>query len=156
MTIEPTTGWYYGTDLDWDGMPYWDALCDCSLQPDDDDDDYNDHECYCTIQYLGDWTITDDNMLEPDPDGEHGFAAIYDGNDNTLAVVWSKTLRVGNVGSPCIPGQASASDDDPEYTGNDDNLLQTIPGIMAAGQFAGPTAQTVYYGLPDHCIYKGE
>lgn len=155
MMIEPTTGWYYGTIIDWDGMPY-DSLCDCCAVPADDDNDDYERECYCTTLYYGDWYVTDDGKLDVDEDGGDGFAAIYDSNDNTMAVVWSKTLRVGSVGSPCIPGQASANDDDPIYTGNDDNLLQCLPGVMAAGQFAGPSAQTVYYGLPDDCIYKGE
>jgi len=144
--MQPTTGWYSGNDLDWDGMGF-PVACDC--QP-DENDEYPE-ECYCDLHYYGDFIEGDDGMLEPDPDGQ--WAAVYNSNTNDLAVIWSKTLRVGQLGSPCIPGQVSADMDDEEYDGDDNSLVPAHVGMMHGTQFAGPTARTVYYGLPDECIY---
>jgi len=66
----------------------------------------------------GDWIKTnergepdDDGKYAPDPDGE--FAAIYNTNECTLQVVFSRHIRYGKPAFLCYPGQVDAAQDDP-------------------------------------------
>ena len=146
---KPTTGVYGGNELDWDGMPYdWidldyescvnDIMNDEGIDEEDKDEAIENLSNYFesgdTLLY-GSWIKDENGQYIPDKsstdDGD--FAAILNVNVNTLQVVWSRTIRYGQLASPCYPGQVSTSEDD--TTAPDDTHVQA------------------YYALPEGCIY---
>jgi hypothetical protein len=66
-----------------------------------------DPEGYCgdsTNFLYGDWIKVEDKYA-PDRSGPRGYAAIYDSNDNTIQVVWSRWAVLCARCSPCFPDQ---------------------------------------------------
>lgn len=117
---EPTTGVLTGNQID--NWPYdWIDLGYVDMRNDHGDiDGYNpdcehcqEWERYCLDMYepngmeshlWGDWKLDDDGLYEPDKTGE--YAAIYNPNENTVQVVWSRYTTTAAMCSPCYPGQA--------------------------------------------------
>ncbi len=161
--MKPTTGWYNGNDADWDGMgdpeyPNYGRYCSecgnelhklfqgkctsCRCEIDWEDEEIAPDE----KQYYGSWKRKG-RFWSPDRSGD--FAAIFDSNDNGIAVVWSKFVRYGHQGSPCIPGQVHAEPDDPSESPSGVAIMEMTPGEVApyGRPFVSP-----YYALPDYCL----
>jgi hypothetical protein len=120
---EPITGVLNGNQIAWEWMD--DGTClDCEEVINKhyrhtDFDEYCEKCPYCVeaddfcLDWLlceghdhiyGDWILdTKTEQYSPDEKGE--FAAIYNGNYNTLQVVWSKFTTRAALCSPCYPGQ---------------------------------------------------
>ena len=59
---------------------------------------------YSETLLFGNWKLVNE-LYEPDTSGE--YAAIYNNNENTIQIVFSKTIKSGcGLCSPCFPGQA--------------------------------------------------
>lgn len=142
--LGPTTGVYGGNQVNWEYMPQDDIDLFCEeavaeLEADGLDED----EIAAELKYweggderlLGAWARDDDGKWKPVTDSESpddDFAAIYDSNENTLQVVWSRYVRFGRWASPCYPGQVSAHNDDPAQP----DAVRHVP----------------YYALPPECL----
>lgn len=113
--LTPTTGVYSGSDLAWENMPddgidldYEEALAEGA-----DPDELEYWDGGSTVLH-GDWKLCADGQYEPDSENPNAeFALIYNANENTAQVVWSRTVRYGQPASPCYPGQVDARTDDP-------------------------------------------
>ncbi len=140
----PTTGVYGGNQLDWECMPYEYIDLDVetwtqeSAEEHGEDTDAYDQavefmESGETLLY-GSWEKVDGQyQANKDADDPEDFAAIYNANENTLQVIWSKVIGFGKLASPCYPGQVSANPDDPD-TAQEDYIQ-------------------AYFALPSDCLY---
>lgn len=152
--MQPTTGWYSAHDC-------VDCLFDDAIyvypEPEDDGDGDGDgdfyDECEPDAILVGDW-LEDGDDYTPDKDGE--FAGVYSNDDNTIAIVWSKTVRYGHLGSPCIPGQVYASADDPTTPPDGAEVQTATPGMLTPAQMWRDDGVYAYYGLPDDCIRRDD
>lgn len=101
-----------------------------------------------TLLY-GDWIKTnaagepdDDGKWEPDTSGE--YALIYNVNENTAQVVWSRWVRYGKPASLCYPGQVDAEPDDPAEPEGEPGLVQPWDQMRATERRYVP-----YFALPE-------
>lgn len=126
-TEKPVTG---VTNLNSDQIPEWfndefiyaidlnfekfekDLLDQLKNEMIDEDTFQYERDCYesdTTTYLLGQWIKDSDGKYTPDLDGD--YSAIYDNNDNTLQVVFSKNTKRCNHCSPCFPGQGDLDSD---------------------------------------------
>jgi len=135
---EVVTGVIGGNSLNWEYLPYdsidpnYDSMVnelrleiesevteDETIDPEDREDEIEGRlqeklDCLETsdTQLIGSWAKDKDGLYIPDKKGK--YAAIYDSNDNTMQIVWSKHAILCNKCSPCFPGQG-----DIDATGSD-------------------------------------
>lgn len=147
--LTPTTGVYNGGDLAWEFLPddgidleYEEALAE-GIDP----DELEYWEGGSTLLY-GDWIKTnergepdDGGKWEPDRSGE--YAMIYNGDENTAQVVWSRWVRYGKPASLCYPGQVDAELDDPTEPEGEPGTVQPWDQMRATERRYVP-----YYALP--------
>ena len=93
-----------------------------------------------TLLY-GDWREGEDGLYEPDTGGE--YAAIYNVNENTAQVVWSRWVRYGKPASLCYPGQVDAELDDPTEPEGEPGTVQPWDQMRATERRYVP-----YFALP--------
>lgn len=91
-------------------------------------DEIESQECFDHEKLIGDWKKNNDDLWEPDRDGE--FAAIVtDSTFNCVQVVWSRwTTNVRAMCSPCFPGQADLD------SGEGNIIAYTLPDYLLANQ----------------------
>ena len=100
VCIMPTTGVYSGNDIAWENLcdfidlDYESAVAELEANGADEDELIDAMDCYT-----------------PDPPGEYDM--IYNSNENTAQVVFSRVVRYGRPASPCYPGQVDARTNDP-------------------------------------------
>ena len=147
--VSPTTGVYSGNDIAWknvdDGIDLqWEELEASDVNEDEMDE--MDLDCTSGDTVLhGDWIKDEEGSYFPDLTGE--YAMIYNVNENTAQVVYSKTVKYSRLASPCYPGQVDARVDDP-----------STPGIEELYDDEGWTCGLVhldiaYYALPEWAMY---
>jgi len=139
--ITPTTGVYSGGDLPWEWIDgefidlAYEAAVDelkASGMSDEDIDAELEYFDSGDEQLYGDWIKVnaagepDDNgKYAPDPDGE--FAAIYNTNECTLQVVFSRHIRYGKPAFLCYPDQVDAAQDDPAEPEGEPGCVVPVP-----------------------------
>lgn len=120
----PVTGVFSGNDLAWEfldndfiDVAYEEALQELTDSGMDEDEIEAEMEYWETgdTQLYGDW-IEKDGQYVPDYDNESedAYALIYNSNENTVQVLFSKRIKFGRMASPCYPGQVDARTDDPD------------------------------------------
>lgn len=115
----PTTGVYSGNDIAWENMnddfidlDYENAFNELVASGIDAEEVGESLEYFeSNTQLYGDWLKDEDGLYIPDPEGE--YAMIYNANENTAQVVYSKTVKYGIAASLCYPGQVDAAVEDP-------------------------------------------
>jgi hypothetical protein len=117
----PTTGVYSGNDIAWENvddassidLDYESAVAELRESGADQDEIADAIDCYeggNTLLY-GDWIKDEEGSYLPDLTGE--YAMIFNVNEHTAQVVFSKTVKYGRLASPCYPGQVDAQVEDP-------------------------------------------
>ncbi len=105
------TGVLNTNEIAWECMDvdYVCLTCEHAIEENPDDDDYDWLECDSSHTKIhGDWILnTKTGQYEPDKGGE--FAMIE--NESTCQVVFSTTVKNGNLCSPCFPNQVEFSRD---------------------------------------------
>ena len=152
--LTPTTGVYSGNDLaweflsnDWIDLEYEEALESA------DPEELEYWEGGGTLLY-GDWVRDEDGLYEPDNENpEAAFAMIYNQNENTAQVVWSRTVRYGRPASPCYPGQVDAQPDDP--TEPEGAVASAVP-VEQIFCTAPRRCCVPYYALPEYAMRGDE
>jgi len=141
--LTPTTGVYSGGDIpmelladEYIDLDYEDALAEGA-----DTDELEYWEGGSTLLY-GDWREGEDGLLEADTSGE--YALIYNVNENTAQVVWSRWVRYGKPASLCYPGQVDAEPDDPAEPEGEPGLVQPWDQMRATERRYVP-----YFALPE-------
>jgi len=105
-TEQPVTTVYSGNELNWEFLPEMIDPTDYTEVPEED------RECYePTTWLIGDWLwCKPDKVWDIDrKHGKHGFAMLYDSNDNIAQLFWSRTTSRGAMCSPCYPGQVDST-----------------------------------------------
>lgn len=115
--VAPTTGVYSGNDIAWENVDdgidlQWEEIEASDVNEDEMDEMELDlgYETGDTILH-GDWIKDEEGSYLPDPTGE--YAMIFNVNEHTAQVVFSKTVKYGRLASPCYPGQVDARVEDP-------------------------------------------
>lgn len=115
--VAPTTGVYSGNDIAWecvdDGIDLqWEELEASDVNEDEMDEMALDLDYVSGDTILhGDWIKDEEGSYFPDLTGE--YAMIFNVNEHTAQVVYSRTVKYGRPASPCYPGQVDARVDDP-------------------------------------------
>jgi hypothetical protein len=115
----PTTGVYSGNDIAWESMnddfidlDYENAFNELVASGMDVEEVGESLEYFeSNTQLYGDWLKDENDKYMPDPEGEYAF--ILNANENTVQVVYSKTVKYGRAASPCYPCQVDARVEDP-------------------------------------------
>ena len=144
--LTPTTGVYSGGDIPWellDADPidpeYEEALAD-GIDP----EALEYWEGSSTLLY-GDWKLDESGLYIPDWDNPKAeYALIFNGDENTAQVVWSRWVRYGKPASLCYPGQVDAELDDPTEPEGEPGTVQPWDQMRATERRYVP-----YYALPD-------
>lgn len=125
-TQEPfvVTGVMNGNDIEWEWVGNEYTCIDCDEwesawlkdNPDatpDEADEYFYHNWSCEnhTHLYGDWKKDDDGLWDVDKNGSDGYAFIYDSNNNTVQVAWSKLVKWTWPCSPCYPGQGDVDEE---------------------------------------------
>lgn len=117
----PTTGVYSGNDIAWEfvddfdfiDLQYEDTLAELEASDLGADEIIDALDCFESGDTLlnGDWIRDDEGSYFPDLTGE--YAMIFNVNEHTAQVVYSKTVKYGRLASLCYPGQVDARVEDP-------------------------------------------
>lgn len=112
-------------DMDYIDLMFEEAIQELKDQGRTEDEIYDELEYFESSggrQLYGAWIQTEDGMFDIDKNSKRDFAAIYNSNENTIQVVWSKYYKLCNWASPCYPhqGDLESDGDVPAYVLPDD------------------------------------